>query len=323
MLKDWIRRKLTHSAGIRDTARDDPNPPSFKVARTGLIQSRYLLFLSLGVAKWVGVSLASILIIDPYGVSPLHLAIAGFNVLKPKRVDIDRLIKPYEVSRHQPRTVFLGTSRIQQSIDPAVLDGSPFAPAYNAAVPASSLGMSLAYLQQYLALDRNLQTVFVEAFISNFLGDEPAPPADLIANDVAMFGSSDALWASIVTLMQNAVIKKETIEIKPGGYLCCPTGREVKENFDEFAHYIWPHQPKLQLSEAAFNTVRGLVAAARAKNIELAFLATPNHAYFDYYIDTVGAWGVVEEWLRRLSKEPPSIAFHNPMIGYMSRYARR
>ena len=128
MLKDWITRKLTHSAGIRDTARDDPYPPSSKLARTGLIQSRYLLLLALGVAMWTGVSLASILIIDPYGVSPVHVAIAGVNVLKPKRVDVDRLIKPYEVSRHQPRSVFLGTSRIQQSIDPAVLDGTRFAP---------------------------------------------------------------------------------------------------------------------------------------------------------------------------------------------------
>ena len=93
MLKDWITRKLTHSAGIRDTARDDPYPPSSKLARTGLIQSRYLLLLALGVAVWTGVSLASILIVDPYGVSPVHVAIAGVNVLKPKSVDVDRLIK--------------------------------------------------------------------------------------------------------------------------------------------------------------------------------------------------------------------------------------
>jgi hypothetical protein len=315
MLKDWITRKLTHSAGIRDTARDDTYPPSSKLARTGLIQSRYLLLLALGVAMWTGVSLASILIVDPYGVSPVHVAIAGVNVLKPKRVDVDRLIKPYEVSRHQPRTVFLGTSRTQQSIDPAVLDGTRFAPAYNAAMPASSLRMSLSDLQQYVALDRNLRTAFVEVFISEFLGlapDERAPTTDLIANDVAMFGSSDALWASIATLMQNAVIKKETFEIKPGGYLYRPPGGEAKGNFDAFAHYIWRHQPKFELSEAAFNTVRELVAAARAKNIELTFLATPNHAYFDYYIDTIGGWDVVEEWLRRLSKEATVYSFSQP-----------
>jgi hypothetical protein len=255
MLKDWIRRKLTHSAGIRDTAWD--HPPSYKLARPGLIQSRYLLFLALGVAMWTVVSLASILIVDPYGVSPLHVAITGVNVLKPKRVDVDRLIKPYEVSRYQPRTVFLGTSRIHQSIDPAVLDYTRFAPAYNAAIPASSLGMNLSYLQKYLALDRNLRTAFIELFIYNFFGsapDERAPTPDLISNDVAMFGSSDALWASLATLMQNAVIKQETFEIKPGGYFNYPPGHEAKGNFDAFAHAIWQYQPKsgkFQLSEAA------------------------------------------------------------------------
>ncbi len=83
--------------------------------------------------------LAFTLLIDPYGVSPVHATIQGVNALKPKRLDIDRLIKPYEVWRYQPKTVFLGTSRIHQSIDPSVLDGTRFAPAYNASIPASSL----------------------------------------------------------------------------------------------------------------------------------------------------------------------------------------
>src|SRR5512144_1026210 len=87
----------------------------------------YLRALALGVAIWLGLFLIFTWTVDPYGVSPTQLALRGINTQKPKRVDIDRLIKPYEVWRYQPRTVFLGTSRVHQSLDPAVLDGTRFA----------------------------------------------------------------------------------------------------------------------------------------------------------------------------------------------------
>ena len=110
-------------------------------------------------------------IIDPYGVSPIQLTIPHVNVMKPKRINISRQIKPYEVwLRYQPRTIFMGTSRIHQSMDPALLDGTRFAPAYNASVPASSLGQNLSYLEYYLKVDPALRTVFVELFLYNFLG---------------------------------------------------------------------------------------------------------------------------------------------------------
>ena len=89
-------------------------------------------------------------IVDPYGVSPLRLTLPGINAVKPKRLAIDRLIKPYEVWRYQPRTVFLGTSRFHQSIDPAVLGGTRFSPAYNAALPATSLWETEALLEEFL-----------------------------------------------------------------------------------------------------------------------------------------------------------------------------
>ena len=194
-------------------------------------RSRYLLLLGLCAACWIGIFLILGLAIDPYGVSPLNVHIAGVNVLKPKRVDIDRLIKPYEVWRYQPRTVFLGTSRIYQSIDPAALDGTSMAPAYNASIPASSLGMNISHLQQYIQLDANLHTVFVELFMYNFLGQGQdhglKTRAEFLANAATLFGSGDTLWAAAATLWQNAVIKKETYEIKPGGYFSIRRATEL------------------------------------------------------------------------------------------------
>src|SRR5438477_78164 len=69
----------------------------------------------------------------------------------------------------QPRTVFMGTSRIQQAFDPALLDGTRFAPAYNGAIPASTLAQNEAHLEHYFDLDPNLKHVFFELFFWQFI----------------------------------------------------------------------------------------------------------------------------------------------------------
>ena len=122
-----------------------------------MVSPGYLRALGVSVAVWLGLFVLFTWTIDPYGVSPLRLSLQGINAQKPKRIDIDRLIKPYEVWRYQPRTLFLGTSRMHQSMDPAVLDGTRFAPAYNASMPAASMDMHAAYLRRYIQLDPNLR----------------------------------------------------------------------------------------------------------------------------------------------------------------------
>src|SRR5215467_16218971 len=121
-----------------------------------MIAPHYLHQLALAVAVWFGAVLAFIWVIDPYGVAPLPLTISGVNVMKPKRVEIDRQLKPYEVWRYQPKTVFFGTSRIHQGFDPSALDGTEYDPDYNAAIPASTIQENEVHLRQYLDLDKSL-----------------------------------------------------------------------------------------------------------------------------------------------------------------------
>lgn len=280
----------------------------------------YIRTLFIGVAAWAGLFLAFTWIVDPYGVSPVRVAWQGINALKPKRLDIDRLIKPYEVWRYQPRTVFLGTSRIHQSIDPAMLDGTRFAPAYNASIPASSLGMNIAHLQQYVELDRNLRTVFVELFLYNFLGQgqekTPKTRSEFVANQVTLLASANTLWDSIATLAHNAFRGRPTYEIKSGGFFYYPPGHDPQGTFAGFPAGIWAMHPKgadgFKLHEPAFQSVREMVALARAHDIELIFLATPNHAFSDCYIDSIGAWDVVQTWLTKLSAEATVYSFSQP-----------
>ena len=280
----------------------------------------YLRALALSVAIWLGLFLIFTWTVDPYGVSPVQLALRGINTQKPKRVDIDRLIKPYEVWRYQPRTVFLGTSRVHQSLDPAVLDGTRFAPAYNAAMPAASMDMHAAYLRQYVQLDRNLRTVIVELFLPNFIGRpaglEPGTWSEFIENTMTLFGSADTLWDSASTLVYNVFSGRPTFQVAPGGYLDRPPGRDTQAPFDGFAAYIWSPQvgepDRATFNQAAFDSVMELIEISRANNLELIFIMAPSHPYADYYYDAIGAWGVIERWLAELSGQATVYSFSQP-----------
>ena len=114
------------------------------------------------------------LLVDPLGISPIRIAIAGFNEWKPLRRDYDRIVKPYDVARSLPRTIFVGSSRIKQTIDPRLLAGTRFAPAYNAGINGSADYEELnSYLQYYIRADNELRHVFIEAFASAMFSDEP------------------------------------------------------------------------------------------------------------------------------------------------------
>jgi len=259
-------------------------------------------------------------IIDPYGVSPIHVFWPGVNQYKPQRINIDRLIKPYEVWKYQPRTVFMGTSRIQQSIDPSVLDRTSYAPAYNASIPASTLKMNVSHLRRYIELDSRLQTVVVELFLYNFIGknEEKAPErfVDFLTNTVSLFASTDALQASFQTLSYNLLNgQNPTYEIKPSGHFYYPPGHNAKATFDTFASEIWKlHQTRAGwiFNEPAFDSVREIIEICHDYKLNLIFLLTPNHIYDDYYIDKIGAWKIVEEWLRRVSADALVYSFSQP-----------
>src|SRR5262245_7086473 len=99
---------------------------------------RYLALMGstcvLGAALVVGFNL----LVDPMGISPIRIAIAGFNAWKLVRQDYDRIVKPYDVRRNHPRTIFICSSRIKQTIDPKSVGGTQFAPAYNAGINGSA-----------------------------------------------------------------------------------------------------------------------------------------------------------------------------------------
>lgn len=274
----------------------------------------------------VGSIFAIALVVDPYGVSPFHHSIRHLNRYKPQRIEIDRLIKPYEVWRYQPKTIFMGSSRIHQAFDPSVMDETLFAPAYNASVPASSPALNAAYLRQYFELDPNIRTVVVELFLysfwelqgSSFVEQKPVSRrtiSDFLHDTTSLFISNDALKAAFRTTYYNFTVDAPTYEIAPYGNFFRPPGYQSKGNFDAFPAAIWrifSAHPNLKLNKSALNAIQEIIELCRLHSAEPIFVLTPSHAYTDYFIDLIGAWPLYEEWLRRMTLEADIHSFSQP-----------
>lgn len=280
----------------------------------------YLVAIALGAAIWAGFSLAFIWIVDPYGISPVHLGIAGFNILKPKRVDIDQLIKPYEVWRYQPRTVFMGTSRINKSFDPTALDGSRFAPAYNAAIPANEINDVYSDLEQYFRLDRKLHTVFLEVFFYNF-SRAVAPirhkdVAQLEADITALMFSETALRDSAATIVYNIQAQPNTIpaHTAPRGFWVPPTWFNTADRFNaqlfiETIIRIHGDIPDLQMQPSAFAALDRIVELCAKHQADLYLIITPNYPWDDYRLLALGYWSRLADFYRKLSHYPNVVSF--------------
>lgn len=296
------------------TLEPTPDGPDMPVGR------RFVSPLLASAFGFLVLALLFIQLVDPYGVSPIGSRVPGFNEVKPARVDIDRLIKPYEVWATQPRTVFMGTSRIHQSIDPGVLDGTPLWPAYNASIPANNLGMNVSHLEQYIALNSNLERIYVELFIYNFLGQNQEALSqsmiDYAAQAAPLFLSFSAFRDAVSTLVHNVEGRGERYEITLGGNFHYPPGHDAQGPFAGFPRGIWAMHPANgigpQLSEPSFERIDQLIDLAAANDIELVLLATPNHAYSDYYFDIIDGWDLFAEWLHDISAKAEVLSFSQP-----------
>ena len=275
-----------------------------------MIHPHFLRWLSGSIVAVTLLVLGLVWTIDPYGVSPIRFEWPGINAVKPKRVDIDRLIKPYEVWSRQPRTVFLGTSRIHQSIDPSVLDGTQFAPAYNASIPASTLSENAAHLEQFLWFNPHIEHVFVEIFLYNLLQPQPPVPSKSLVNSAqgaaALLFSTGALFASAQTIAANQSEDPSAPYVAPAGYRILPAVQRTEHTFSPHLYtdvILRAHKdiPGLLIQPSAIAALDRIVELCRVHGATLHLLVTPNYPWDDYRLLSLGYWGVVEKSLRKLS----------------------
>lgn len=282
-----------------------------------IIADNYLTSLFKWIALWAIATVAFIWIINPYGVSPVQINLPGINTQKPKRLDIDRLIKPIEVWRYQPKTILLGTSRIHESIDPTVFNNSPYAPAYNAAIPASTLAENADHIEQYLKLDTNVKDIFIELFLYNFTGQAqvstPKTWEQFFRNLASLEISFDALIDSIKTIYANKQEGPITAHIAKEGYWIPSSDFNPATTFSDAINIqtviSWDRAAKMSLQADAFKSLDRIVNLARDHGIKLHMLLTPNYPWDDYRLMSLGYWPMLEEWMRKVAQYSDVVSF--------------
>jgi hypothetical protein len=257
------------------------------------------------------------LVVDPLGISPIRIAIARFNERKPLRDDHDRIVKRYDVWRSQPATIFMGSSRIKQTIDPKLVTSPAFAPTYNGAMNgAAEYGEIGSYLRHYLKIDKNLRHVFIEAFATSLLATGGAGPitefgfTDYIADVASVFFSVGGISSAVQTVWLNRRNPRLGSSWEDGfaPIALQPNHFSVHNVFNFVLHNaVIPSTSRFDRSIAV--AAGAMIADCKSRGVECRFFISPLHADVLYAIYHLGLWQELEKVKRALAVLAPTYDF--------------
>jgi hypothetical protein len=277
--------------------------------------ARYLVVMlmvwMLGEAAVVGFNL----LIDPLGISPLRILVPGINTVKPMRGENDSLVKRYDVDRLQPRTIFIGSSRVKQSIDPTLLAGTRFAPAYNAGFDnGANLGDIESFLEHDIEVDKNLKYVFLEAFITALISARTVNPvnhdgiAHYLDDWISLLNSYAGIDYSLQTISANSQKGTTPPDLRSDdGFEPIPLAPHhfSVKNIANFATYSDVMPLDKTMSPEVIPAARRIVDLCRSRGVECRFFISPLHADVLYGLYYRGVWDQAERVKRGLAAIAP------------------
>jgi hypothetical protein len=268
------------------------------------------------------------LVIDPLGISPIQIH-TRLNWLKPLRNGNDRLVKRYDVDRLQPRTIIVGSSRTKQTIDPSLLNGTVYGPAYNAGVDGQADPSDLeSMLRHHFRADRNLRYAFIEIFATGVLASPAPRPIEqdrflTRLNDwsklLNSYGGLSYSWKTVAyNLNLGSPLVGDTREVRENGFSPVPlvTHHFSVYNVPTFITYndVVPSGKKL-FGMVAPEFAR-LIETCKSHGIECSFVLTPLHADVLYGAYVKNGWEELETLKRTLASLAPTWDFtrYNALI---------
>jgi hypothetical protein len=302
---------------------------------------RYLALMASSLVLAAVIVVGFTLLVDAIGISPFRVAIAGFNAAKPFRHDYDWIVKRYDVLRMQPTTIFMGSSRVKQSIDPGLLANTGFAPAYNGGINGSAAYEEIkSYLQYYAGVDKNLHYVFIEAFAAVMLSydQQPGmrPPLDPDARerigvaaprmrpDAVRFGRAADIadFASVFFSMSGVSSAVRTISVNRQQR--SPAGSQPEDGFAPVA--LAPHHFSVrnvlnfvthtrllqrggEVPPRIFAAARQMIATCEWYQVQCRFFVSPLHADVLLIMNHLGLWPELEKLKRGLAQLAPTYDF--------------
>lgn len=259
------------------------------------------------------------LMVDPYGIinSPV---IEGFNQEKPKEASHVRLFKAADTFRIDPKTIFLGTSRVEYGLDPHHPAIAAYQPVYNLGLPSSNIYEQLRYLEHAIANQPNLEVVvlgldffaFSSAnkneidFYENRLGRSYLTLGDFLRATLSI----DTLESSIETVAENRDHQQD-VAYYPNGMRNESFFASEQPMIDIFRQYIrsYLHQPEYygdySLSKEMMDSLKAIVDLCRKHNIRLKVFISPFHASQLEAIHAAGLGTTFEEWKRQVVEITP------------------
>ena len=277
-------------------------------------QYSWLFFTALAFPLF-GVGLFNI-IIDPYGVFN-QKDIPGINHAKVKEGDNDRLSKATAITRIQPITVLLGSSRTKQGLDPDHPQLAQNQPAYNLAVNGPNMYEVRRYLEHAIANQENIKTVVLGVDFFMFNSDLDNQPTFLdarlgkrhliIQDFINVVFSIDAFDSSKETLLAS---KKEPYQDDGYGENGFQPNRkadngETKWRFEQSIKLYFELHSDYDFSPQYFADFKEVVKLCEEHNIDLKVFISPSHATQWESIQVTGRWEVFEEWKRKLVAVTP------------------
>jgi hypothetical protein len=246
--------------------------------------------------------------IDPFGISPVQIR-AAFNEVKIARSKNDRSVKPFAALNVQPRTVIMGTSRVKQAFDPRLLDGSEYAPAYNAGIDYGHLSEHRQLLEAYIKLRIPLKHLFLELFpfqFAHWVGINELGVAhsyrDLFERYMGMTFSFNTLQKSLETLDANLRPDKwpRSGLYDDLGYSGGPGGGHNGVDFWGPVHFsAASYSDQVAPQNGPFNDVAEIVRLCDEHGIALHMFIAPMHPALLYPEWATGSF--YRKWLERLS----------------------
>lgn len=253
--------------------------------------------------------------IDPYGVFNTPES-RGWNHAKPSKDNNDRVYKAIDVIRIKPVTIFLGSSRIKQGLDPSYPALAKNQSAYNLGLNGVNVYEQLRYLEHAIANQKNLKLVILGTDFFSFNSYLPNPPVfsedrlekkHLTLQDTINFGFSlDALLSSRESFVASVNNPHQESHHNHGfspHQNIDPSQRSWRFNVginDYFKnHYNY------QLSSKYIADFKKIVNICKNNNINLVVFISPSHATQWEAIYATGQGQTFEQWKRELVKITP------------------
>ncbi|MEB3828329.1 hypothetical protein [Phormidium sp. CCY1219] len=256
--------------------------------------------------------------IDPYGVmnSP---EILGLNRLKTQKFNHVRLFKAIAVTRVEPKTLLLGSSRSDLGLDPnhPALNAES---AYNLALVGPNMYEVKRYFDHAIANQPEVKTVILglDFFMFNQFKNNQADFSEtrleketLMPKEFLNVTFSLGATRSSLETIQSSLNADANFLYQPNGLRYVYENEPERPITEEFANMMGGfmeregYYKEYELSQEFLGALRDLVEIAKSRDIELKLFISPAHAAQWETLRLAGLWPEFEQWKREVVKIAP------------------